>query len=451
MYNYIAIALCILFVITSLMTTKNCIKSVANPLFLFGILWTIILGLDSLHLYSIKITDQKIYLIISVGIISFLIGYIIIYNFRKKYRIVLNSNNKLLDNNLYKDYIPRYKLLCFMGCICILYYLKNFFIVMDVLLQGNDLSVIRLMAQDEGSILNARSSIENALRILVILPFSIALEPIVAVDYWNGKRHKPLLIICITIIVLRVITDGGRTPIVNFMIYLIIGYIVSIFKVKKGKEKQKNSKNKKWYLVIGIVAGSLILYKTTLARDGENALRTVYYYFAMEPYMFNIWAESVEYKELIGYGLTSLNGFIFPVLYLIKNFFGVDFPKYWLEIYDMILLTDSQWKVITQTGIRANAYVSMFWYFYTDARIIGVIIGMLLYGMLTCSSYISAMKYNTCKSVCVHAFILQGLFFSFIRFPFANMYYSLAFLIIIFIAYKPIKIIKKDNLLERIK
>lgn len=440
MYNYIAIMLCVMFAITSFIMIKDFKKNIVNPLFIFNVLWALILSLNALHLFELNVSEDKIYLNILFGIIFFNVGYFIMYAFNRKYRLIFSLKSIKLKQNFYKDYLIRYNLLCILGCICIVYYLKNFGTVCNLLLQGNDLSVIRAMAQDSESILNVRSNVENALRILVILPFCMALETIVAVDFWNGKRHKPLLFICIVIIFLRVITDGGRTPIVNFTMYMIVSYILSKSTKKEVKIKTNKNKNKKWHLIIGIILAAIILYYTTLSRDGENALRTVYYYFAMEPYMFNVWANTIEDSGLVGLGLASMNGFIFPVLYLIKNFLGIKFPEYWSKIYDMILLTDSQWKVITQTGISANAYVSMFWFFYFDGRILGIIVGMLSYGMVLASSYISALKHKTCKNICIYALIFQGLFFSFIRFPFSNIYYSLAFLFIVLVAYKAVEV-----------
>lgn len=442
MYNYISIILCIILIAIALTTTKNFLKNIINPLLIFGIIWFLILWFNSLHLFNLNKSEDGIYFMILIGIISFLLGYLIVYMFKKRYRLIVNYKYDKLKSNSYKQYSPRYKLLCILGTICIVYYIKNFITVVNLLLQGNDLSIIREMAQDSESILNIRSNIENAIRILFILPWSMALEAIVAVDFWKGKRYKPLLIICIIIIVLRVITDGGRTPIVNFMIYFIVSYILSMNKEKNIKIQNKKSKNKRWYLIIGMIIGVIILYYTTISRAGKTVLKTTYYYFAMEPYMFDIWSRIVNNNNLVGFGLASMNGFVFPVLYLLKNILGIGFPKYWSSIYDMILLTDSKWQIITETGISANAYVSMFWFFYLDGRVLGIVIGALVYGMIACSTYFAAMKYNTSKHICIYALILQGLFFSFIRFPFTNLYYSLEILFVIFIAYRPIEGIK---------
>lgn len=432
MYNYPIIILCIIFIIISIRKKKVFL----SPIFIIGTIWALILILESLHLYDINIVRTRIYEIIFWGIIAFVIGYSIVCIFKKRYKLSIYSPQKRssIENDMV--YVPRYKLLCFIGVICILFYLKGIPAIVSILINGGGLDSIREMVQNPESAINIRSNIENAIRILIIIPSSLAIEVIVAIDFWFGKRHKGLLSLSIIIIILRVITEGGRTPIVNFLLYMVIGFIFISFKSKRYNINKFKSKFKKRYIVLIIIMGVLLLYYTTISRSGQDSLRTTYYYFAMEPYMFDIWAQFAEESNLIGYGVASLNGFIFPILYILKNFLGIPFPEQWANIYDMILLTDSQWRVITTTGIRANAYVSMFWFFYVDGRIYGVILGMFTYGMIVANYFMNAIKQVTAKNVCIYALIVQGLLFSFIRFPFSNLYYALAFLFVQFIAYR---------------
>lgn len=57
------------------------------------------------------------------------------------------------------------------------------------------------------------------------------------------------------------------------------------------------------------------------------------------------------------------------------------FSTHWKAVYDLIRLTDSEWLTITAQSTHANAYVSAFWFFYLDGRIVGIIIGFALYGI----------------------------------------------------------------------
>ena len=69
---------------------------------------------------------------------------------------------------------------------------------------------------------------------------------------------------------------------------------------------------------------------------------------------------------------------------------------------------------------------------------IGIILGMFIYGLVSGQTFSNAIKYLSPRSVCIYSFILQGLVFSFIRLQFSNIFYTIAFIFIMFIAYRPI-------------
>ena len=103
----------------------------------------------------------------------------------------------------------------------------------------------------------------------------------------------------------------------------------------------------------------------------------------------------------------------------------------------MIARTVSDWALIINEGkTTANAYVSLFWYFYTDAREYGIIIGSLVYGFIMRRVYAKSIINKNIKNVAIYFLLFQGLFFSFIRFPFSKAYYVLAILYMLFVIKK---------------
>lgn len=431
-----SIIFCFLMIIISFFSNKRKI----NPVSVFYSLWFVIITLSYIRLFSLRETSNRIYGIIFLGLLFFAIGYYLIYIFSFKYsfKIKKKSDFKILVN--VKEYIPRYKLLYILGIIIILFYFLDFSKIFIYILKGSDLKYIRELAQDSNSILNAnRSLIENVIKNLIVAPGAMAFQPIVAIDFWKGKRDKKLIIINFLIILLRVITDGSRIVIVYFLIHMIVAFGFTKNNINKVSVIKKKQKKEKIFIIMFFIIGIFVLYKATLSRSGENIIRFFYYYFSMEPYMFEIWSNKVDDLNIIGYGIAATNGFSFLLFYILKN--GLRFssyPVFWETIYNLIQATDSKWKIIAGEGITANAYVSLFWFFYLDGRIIGVIIGMFIYGFGTAVAFVKALKKDTTKHICIYSFILQGLFFSFIRFQFANLTYVVAFLIIMFFAYKPI-------------
>ena len=198
------------------------------------------------------------------------------------------------------------------------------------------------------------------------------------------------------------------------------------------KKIRRNRKN----LKIGVFLLVIILIIASLSRSVSSLTTVTYYYFSMQPYMQEVWSQIVDEAHLIGYGVGSFNGFIFPFLYLFKNILGIPFSTHFNQIYNMILATDSQWQIISSYHTRANAYVGTFWYFYLDGRVIGVILLSFLYGVMGGRLYSKAKRHTNVRSVCVYSFYMQSIILSFSGFAFSSMFYGIAFLFIIFVAYK---------------
>jgi oligosaccharide repeat unit polymerase len=299
------------------------------------------------------------------------------------------------------------------------------------------MAFIRQMAQA-----NAESGggLMDAIGTIFLNPIVMALQPIVACDVWYGKKSKKLLILNVIILFFRTLTDGSRSTLIYFAFHFFIAFILYFGKrTKRQKEvdisKDKKKKNKKIVRVMIIVAIFFIVL-TTISRSGNSAVRYAYLYFTMEPYMMEIWASKVDAAGLAGYGLASTNGFSFFVLYLLKNFRVLsDYPMFWHTINNIIAETESQWQIITSTGTMANAYVSLFWYFYLDGGVIGIIVGSFVYGGFCAKYYWNAMKNMSPRTVAIYCFIIQGLFMSFVRFQFGNITYATAF-VVLMLAYK---------------
>lgn len=436
---YIGCALCVALAILGKITEKK----VFNPITTFYVLWAMILILNSLGLFNINETRSEIYDYILWGLIAYAVGFYLVRDVSRKRKIVLRRENYVKGD---KNYRLKYRLLYALSIVAIIIFALDLSNMLSTIFSGGGLASIRYVAQNSEV---KRSSIINAIDILIATPFSMALQPIVAVDFWIGKRDKKLLILDIILITIKVLAAGGRSPIINFVIHLVIVYtFVDNTKRSRYSETIKTYVRKNKRIVISIfVIGFAVLIYTTISRN--STWSTIYYYFAMEPYMFDRWASQVDSAELFGYGMASLNGFFFALFYVIKNVFGVgSFPEHWYSVYKMIAMTDSQWQIITTGGTRANAYVSLFWFFYLDGRIWGVIIGSFLYGILMSCLYSGVVKRGNIKNLCLYSFLMQGLLFSFVRMQLSSIYYAVATIMICLIIFKKVICYNTDKVLE---
>lgn len=399
-------------------------KKILQPLVVFNFIWVIIFFLEQLKLYNLLQAEQHYYTYMLIGIVAFNFGYIIWSCFRKYGRIVFRPNI-----NSKKKYEVRYGLLYILAGLCIMYYLKNATVSFIMLLNGSSMSIVRDLAQsNEVVYMLIWEKILNAIGVLVLIPGSHVIQVVGVFDFWITKNKK-LFLLSIILVVLIAIGEGGRTTIVNFLFYFWIGY--SIY----GKSN-KYVKNRKYIFKFVIAMIVVLLFWFTVSRSGELLQKNLYLYFSMQPYMFNIWGKVVEENNLFGYGNAAFNGFSFAILYIIKNILDIDFPNHWKEVYDLIRNTDSQWQIITSTFTRANAYVTCFWFFYLDGRILGIFLGMFFYGSYIAHTYVEVKKNLNIKNLCIYAFVFQGLLWCFIRFSFSSIYYAVTYLMLVFIVFK---------------
>lgn len=409
---------------------KKYTKTWLNPLSMFSGIWSIILFLSTLGLHGLKTASCNTYYVICAGVTCFAVGYLLTY--KSRYSFTFNKSYKHAGN----EYVLRYQVIYILGIICIIYFAIKFLSVASIFFSGNGLAAIRVMAQSEEAATTGGGKFLNAVRILLVMPYAYAIIPITAMEIWFGRKDKKVLFICLSIIALRVLSEGGRISVVYFALHLLIGFsLLESYAMRIHDLSKRIRKNRK-KLRIGVLVLVVIVLLASMSRSMNSLSTVTYYYFSMQPYMQEIWSKAVDEAHIIGYGVGSFNGLIFPILYLLKNILGIPFTTHFRQVYDMILETDSQWQIISSYYTRANAYVGTFWYFYLDGKVFGIILLSLIYGIMGGRLYSKAKRHTNIKNACLYSFYMQSIALSFSGFAFSSMYYGLAFLFIIFIAYK---------------
>lgn len=424
MWKYILLLLSIFNIII----TDKKDRKISNPSICFSLLWTFVVSLASFRWLGLHKTNEEEYLLICLGVMAFLVGFHLASIFKNKKLVMVSGYDR--------EYTPRYNILCAVTLICIIYYLPGFFKSMVSMLSGMSLNDVR--GNIQGS--EYSTGLSNFIPNFVILPISVALEPLAIVDYWFGERKKKFIYLVLALVLVRTLGDGGRTPVFNLVLYFVVANAILNQRRKKDNreedksEKEKNKRDKKVFKRVSVL-GVLALTGLTFMRAANTVFRKLYFYFAMSPVLLSRWDEYIRSIGYRGHGLVSFNGIIYLFEYFRKNLTGTAYSHKIIEAYKLVAMTDSQWMKIAPTT-TANAYVSCFWFFNADFGMAGVIILSLLYG-LTLGYFYHRMKNN--GNLCTLALFLllyQGVFFSFIRFPFAKAYYIIAILFICFVAYK---------------
>lgn len=429
MSAYICVFVCVAFFFIALKIEK----SILNPASVLSLEWAVVVLLSVLQLYGLNHTESDIYILIFGGVIAFNIGYILVRFKKNRKNIALSiGKRKPYDSNYI--WIPKYRLLIVIGVLCAVFSAASLPTTVRYLMSGNDLAALQSMVRSGDISVSSSGTISNAISILFVKPLINCILIIAGVDFWAGNRNKKLLSVAVVLAIEGLLTSGGRAGLFYFIISFICSFYFAILQ-KKGKGYFRNTsrnfkkKNKRKFialiLVIIIVMG--FIFSSRRGEDHASIFQLLYYYFAMPPYMLQEWIKTVNESEILGFGEASLNGFIFPLLYIIKNILGLAYPEHWNQVYSMMQMSDSVWVYIA--GLRnANAYVSMFWFFYLDARYVGVMLGSFLYGAFLSGSYRNLKHHKDERNMSIYVLLLIGVLYSFVRFQFSAMVFTLAWL-----------------------
>lgn len=437
-YLYTGVIICCIFAVVGYLSEK---KIMFNPVTVFCALWAVILFFSAQQKYTMYMASNKINVVILWGIFAYIAGYYVNKVFFNRIHIKIGRKPSRYQSDIRRVAVPRYQLLYFLCGICLLY---TVFDLARVVIQSGtfNLGTIQKMLQS-GDISNANSSIINALVVLVISPVKFILPAITAVDFFYGRRDRKLLALTICLIFINMLSTANRTSFLLFFLWLF--FVATLYlhhntaKNQRWMQRVDNNrflakiKKYKWWIVLVAIIAFVIM---TMSRTSTSMFRQIYLYFAMPPSMFEIWAEKIEAEGAFGYGIASLLGFIYPVFYVLKNLLGIPMPDIVESMYDWNMLTDTTW-VWPGQNIRANAYVSVFWFFYLDARLIGVIIGMFLFGFVASRSYqnVVASKHSA-RQVAVCCCVLYSVLFSYVRFQFSLTRVALGLVFVMFFAYR---------------
>lgn len=401
-------------------------KTRLNPLLFFTILWALVVGLSVPRLYFSYHANQYTYFIILIGIFGFALGS----SFGKRIKIKDSPKHKL-----------HYVILIILSIATIIFFAQDFARVISSFKTGG-LAIVRALSQDSTSVLyEGKSALEIAIRSFIIEPFSLALQPMVACEFWyKNKRRWYFLIADLIIAVLRMLGQGSRSLFMYLGLNLIFAFLcINIGNRTLNEKITARLKKYKKYIVAIAVAFLVIFIWSSSSRSGNRLIRNLYYDFSMEPYLMQTWMGDIK---SYGLGSASFNGFIYPLLFVVKNLFGFPtYPEPWYsDIFLLINDTDQIWNVIASDGTRANAYVSIFWFPYVDGGLLGEVIVMTFIGCLGAVFFKKYISNRDPFHLSLFLLFMQGIIMSFVRLQFATPAYALAFVFLYILYAKVIRI-----------
>ncbi len=388
----IMIVLCLIIAGLSLYREKN----IFNPLTLFLGFWSfiLILSLINQNTHAVKVTT---YLYMTIGFLSFALGFYIL-------KLLLSKKR----TNEIRSYKFNYKVLYLLYAITfaiLVYLLVNVIILLS---QGQSLySIRKSLFSDKTNV------IMSVIQFYVIDTMAYILVICGVSNLYFGKNKKQIIIFTVIFILMVAFQNGGRLIIYRFAVDLVIGFLVYINVGKRSFSLDKKS--------ISIVLASSILIigvSVLITIMRKSSVRLIYDYFTGCINLLDYRLTVIDQQNQYTHGFSFFGGIIRPIFTLLNKAHIVPYPDLYLESAGILRDNVQQGVYFISPGIKYNAFVTPFLYFYLDLRIYGIIFGSMIYGGICYIVYRNILVNPNIKSISIFLLITQELFTSMIRWQF---------------------------------
>ena len=407
-------------------------KLVFNPITSMFALWGIILTFSNMGLYSVNVPRDKFYIIIALGLLGYLIG--VLFGSTK-----VKLRKEKLDNRKFNfEYCINYSLMNFLGIITLIYYFIQFLIVVRLLLSGYDYSYIRLLAVSQEENILRSSQLFVVLNNFIASPVTYLMIALLPIEIFFGKKKKFFILECIGVMMLFVLTTGGRSVILWIGLYFLCVFF--IYLKYSGKKKFYISKKYKRIIFFGGILLFLFLFYMTKSRKGDDVdfLQQLFVYFVAPLPHADCFFDVVDHSGRFGYGVSSFYGLFYPLFFLFR-LVGIfnDYPEFITQIRYMSFEMMETGSYIGG-GLYMNAFVTVFYQPYLDGRYLGVFLILLIFGYM-CGFFFKKAYYSfDVQAILIYILLLQKILFSFVRFFFTQQAQSIFFFLAFFVITKKI-------------
>ena len=419
---YVIIFILFLIIINSIIKEKN----IYNPIVIFLGIWEIILVLASFKFNGMINYSDKSILIIGIGCVFFVIGAYVCKSIRKK---------KMYKNEEEKEKKQTYVLQNILLAIGLIAVILLAIKVISLLADGVPYAEIRNRYYSYG---NSEPLIKND-QLYTLFNWGItgilyAMIPMVLVSIFEKTYNIKTIIGTILFLILYVFSTASRIV----FVYTLLQLLILMIKYRKNISKRI----KKICIITIATILALLLIITTVRADGR-IFYSIYSYFSIPVPLLSYWIDYIDSNNIQTYGLASGYGIIMLFTKIIKMLFGLKFSNI-TELTRLIDLPQKKWiKVFANSKDYYNAFCTIFYYFYMDFRLIGVILGCFLLGAL--SYYIYDKSFKNKKYIPIYLILVQALFASFIRWQLASVPVIIAIILIIICNYDIKSFFKKKT------
>lgn len=397
-----------------------------SPVFLFMLIWTTIITLYNTRFIALNRIDDSSWLIILVGIVSFLLGYSL---------MEVYTSRKISKKDVFAEEYINYNYLIILAIITILLLIPLFVSQFQSFLTTFDLNQNKtnLVLQDATGVGVVYQYISRPLQLIMPMLASVII-------FKKNPKSKIFVSLCIVILFIEFISGGIKQNAIFFVLYIfLVGKFLGISSIKN-----KSKLNKK-IIILGTLLVCVILY---FMSTYTNLIESLYLYVVGCIPLFEQ-AIKADYFLSGGYvyGFSAFQG-LFRVAFKLLNTIGL-FPP------DKLLLLGDKYRFLLETGRNIgeghmfNSMGTVFYNFYYDGGIIAVVLGMFLFGFVSAKLYDNVKRNNSTYNLLIYVFLIYFVINVEARFEFYSVIQAMGYIFIIILIKpfinKKIKISTKRN------
>lgn len=363
-------------------------KRIYSPIVFFSAFWALLIFFSKLRLYELYETSDYAYLLILLGTLSFVVGA----TFTRKIKIKPAKKGESINEQRYNWIV--------VICLCALIY--NIRTILMYVSYGFDLKGIyitmaRTASGEETRLTSIYSSWQEILQQYIGYPLLYTVVP-VSIAAYIKERKKKYLIVAIGLSLIRFLFDLRRTYFVIFIVYIAVFILIRTNEIKFPKWWTKKLKRR--ICIAGGITVAVFIWISTVRRDSFDEqysfLKNIYmYYVGSIPYFDQRVNMACDIKYT--FGLTSFRGFFAP-FFSVLRILGISEPTL------MVLATnniESLHNVVLRItpSHKFNSYATVFFEFFLDGGIIGILVFSFLFGCVAEYLYKRAIRYHTTRDI----------------------------------------------------
>lgn len=444
MIQYLIIALCIAGFLNGIYVNHN----VYNPSSLFFGYWAIVISLTNLQLFGLYTVSQEAYGIIFAGLLAVALGIALSsilsvgrpaskltfqpksnlseIEFSSSYQIshvlptsipaagsLSKETNATLS--LFRPSAGTIRLLYVANIAISIYCLYILQTLVSMLLEGATWWTLRLAAASGEEDLFG-SGATYLIYNFIMAPCMYLLIAVVVPLTILSRCPRSLLVFTLVSSLLFSVVTASRNVWVFIIIYCALSLIIRqswrrthlysltrIFRTRRAILA---------VLLVIIVSVIMLLIITWLRNPDADLLANAYVYITGGIIVFDLQISSGPPNETLG-GMYTLCGFLRPLFVVLHNLGIMDYPQAYLNALN--LQASLETFVSISGNFSMNAYSTIFYSFWLDGGLMGVITGSFLFGLILQETYKRANRGNSTAAIALYMLLSQQIFFSVAR------------------------------------